>query len=909
MRIEQQFDVDCAIERVYSEINNIGEIGQCVAGVRDVQAISEDESMWVVEVRAGFITRKFKIRGVITERRPPDGLSFAGYTQDIEVSGDVRLSPLDGNRTRCFAAVEFEVSGPMAPLIELMAKGPQQRMISETIANLRARLEAAGGGPVSAPPLAPVAKPGVWGRAVEWLRALLGGGKAVPTQPPAASAMAPAMAVPARSRNAERPLSTAVPKVAAPRAPADGRSADARYSHVLSPIKVGPVEIANRFYMPPHGVPLITGGPANTSVPSERFAQYYGERARGGTGLLIHSISLPPNSRNLACAAHPDSVPAFARVAEVVHESGAKIFAQLHYAMLTGSKWGSLTPDIPILGPSSIQQFQNFGTVREMGRDEISCLVAAFGKSARHLRQAGYDGIEVHCSHGVLIEQFLSPFWNKRTDEYGGSLENRMRLLVEALEAVRREGGDQMAYGIRLNCDEMLAGGMDQSDAREVLGILIERGLIDFCDLDVAVEPQQAPLMTAPPYIAPLHITSFIDSVREAARSIKVIGVLGRVTNLDQADRAIALGTVDMVGSARGLIAEPELVKNAREGREDRNRTCLACNWCIAAMMEGGTFGCLVNPATGREYQWGLQVPRGTMRKERVVVVGGGPAGLESARVAAQSGHSVLLLEKRDVLGGQLNLWGQLPEHAAYLQTPLWYAERLEELGVEVRTGIEATAQMIVDEKPDTVIIASGSSYEPSGETSVATSPMPGAGQSFVYAPEDILERGLRPGGRVVVLDEEGISTGPGIADILAEAGAEVIVVTRQFHLGPHLLYNMHLPFILPRLDALGVEVRTRTHIKEIGERSVVVFDILTNDESVIEDVDSVVLAGMRKPVGRLAGELEGRVPALLVVGDALAPRGLAEATYEGHRFARGIGSNKAPRTMAEAIFPAWLKD
>lgn|GEM_PF-3415 len=911
MKIQDEFEVNCPIDKAYREINNIAEIGYCIAGVREVKTISEDESEWKIEARAGFLSRTFRIQGTITERRPPNGLSFIGSAQEAEVSGDIVLSAIDEARTRCSATVDFEVSGAFAPLVDQMAKGPMQRMIRETINNLRERLELSGAGVVAPRPLTAVSlyETPAWIRwCVDRFRALFGRRPREAPAPPAPIATTPIASRPAAAAGSVAVVAP-VAVAARPSVPPSSLKGAARYPKVFSPIKIGPVSISNRFYLPPHGIPLITAGPGGTSVPSERFAQYYGERARGGVGLLVHSLSLPPLSRNLASAAHPGSVPAFARVAEVVHEAGSKIFAQLHYSSLTGGNWASLSPSLPIYGASAVQRMEHFGTLREMTRREIKYFVAAYGKSARHLRMAGYDGIEVHAAHGVLIEHFLSPYFNQRTDEYGGSLENRMRLLIEVLETVRAEGGDKMAYGIRLNCDEMLPKGLDQDDFREILSTLVQRGLIDFADLDIAVEPQQAPLMTAPMFVPPLHISSFVKYVREAARPIVVMSALGRVTTLAQAESAIAEGTVDLVGGARALIAEPELVKNSFEGQERRNRTCLACNYCVSTTVYEGGFGCVINPAAGREYRWGLQQQRAASTREKVVVVGGGPAGLEAARVAASRGHSVVLFEKRAALGGQLNLWGQLPEQAGYLETPRWYAERLQELGVEVRIATEATAVAVLAEHPDTVMLASGSQFDRKGETCLNTAEIPGWDQPFVYTPEDILERGLRPAGRVVVLDEEGINTGPGVAELLAAAGAEVTIVTRQFHLGPHLVYDMHLPFLLPRLANLGVKILTTSHIKEIGERELTVFDILTNSESRIDGVDAVVLAGMRKPVDGLARELEGKVAHLLVVGDALAPRSFAAATHEGQQFARGIGEAGAPSDMAEAIFPAWVHE
>jgi thioredoxin reductase len=436
-----------------------------------------------------------------------------------------------------------------------------------------------------------------------------------------------------------------------------------------------------------------------------------------------------------------------------------------------------------------------------------------------------------------------------------------------------------------------------------VVTALVTRGLLDYVDLDVGVEPQQFHHGMPTAFTPPQFYRPFVETVRSAAGAVPVLSVLGRVTSMADAEAAIAAGVCDVVGAARQLIAEPEFVKNARDGREGRSRICIACNWCTAAMGDGAQ-GCTINPASYRERLWGVHSFARTAIASKVVIVGGGPGGLEAARVSALKGHEVVLLEARERLGGALALWADLPGRDTGRKAIVWWQGELSRLGVDIRCGTTAHADRVLAEAPDAVIIATGARYSIGGRSITYDADIPGHDRPFVYRPEDILLGGIRPSGKIVLLDGEGLHASTGIAEMLASAGGQVIYVNAGFSpLSPRLVDSFEARHIVKRMKSAGVQFSPTTWVREIGENSVTVYDMHTDEERRIDGVDAVILVTGRIPQAALATELAGRVSQLFTIGDALAARPLAAATYEGQKFARYIGEAGAPATVCETYF------
>lgn len=677
-----------------------------------------------------------------------------------------------------------------------------------------------------------------------------------------------------------------------------------QYPHVFSSIRLGPVELPNRYYFSPHGLPLTVG-----CAPSNDLVAYCTERVQGGgCGLVILSCTLHPRARHYQPCPHPrDTIPAFRALADAVHEAGGRIFAQLWYNWLAAGHWQPLGPPAPSLGPS-VAQFAyggSSGATRAITRGEIHLMNQAHRQSVENLRAAGFDGIEIHASHAGLIEQFLSPYFNRRSDEYGGSLENRMRLLVQTLETTRQAAGRGMAVGMRLNCDELVEGGYHTADAHGVVRSICSRGLVDFVDLDVAMEPLQLQYGMPPVFVEEHFYRPFVEQVRSAAGTVPVLSVLGRVTRMADAEAAIAAGVCDMVGSTRELIAEPQFVKYAREGTEELGRTCIACNWCLGGMADGA-FGCAVNPASYRERLWGIESFTPAAAAAKVVVIGGGPGGLEAARVAAMRGHQVTLFEARQHLGGALELWARLPGREFYRRIIDWWERELARLGVAVRKGTAVTAAEVLAPGPDAVIVATGAEFSRSGRSALVDRDIPGADRPQVCCPEDILQERVRPAGKVVVVDGEGTHASAGVAELLARGGAEVTLISCNY--APYsnrVLFAFEGEAVARRLAGTGVTFVPATWVRSIGDRDLQLYDIHSGREWAMTDIGTVVLATGRMPVDRIAGELEGKVAQLFTIGDALGVRPLATAAYEGQKFARLIGEPNAPANIAQAWFTA----
>jgi 2,4-dienoyl-CoA reductase-like NADH-dependent reductase (Old Yellow Enzyme family) len=663
------------------------------------------------------------------------------------------------------------------------------------------------------------------------------------------------------------------------------------YPHLYEPVQIGPVSIKNRLFLAPHGSFAPMSPPSHhlaehiyttdpddgTPLPHPDLADYFEARARGGVGLVVvgHTEVEKGHSGRWHLTS-TRATEAFRPIVDRVHSHGVKMFVQLNcgYHSPSGVPAGHIVPGLPAghIPP---------GFPEPISIEHIREIVRLVGVSAVNAAEAGFDGVELHADHLHSTGVFLSGFTNRRTDEYGGTLSKRMRLSVECLEAIRGAVGDTLAVGIRMNSDEQLPGGLSGEEAQAVARRFEESGLLDYFSLDIGHSQQQWNLW-GPHYLPESYQVPFIAKVRAAIRNVTVLGTPGRLHDPAEAERIIASGAMDMVGGVRGFFADAEFPRKGFESRADQIRPCIGLNGCT---YDGC---CVMNPTNFLEAVYGpTKVSRSDVAK-RVVVIGGGPAGMEAARVAAVRGHSVVLLERSATLGGALNIQAQLPTREGVLRAVRWWSSQLESLGVSVVLGIEADTERVLAYAPDVAAVATGARFDEQGINGLTGCEVPGWDRDFVFTPADLPGAVQQAERTAVVYDEDGAVTAADIAWMLASRGVKnTYLVTR--HPAAALNYigrpGNHRDLSFMEVERHSVVTKVHTFIRRIGDHAVTLFDVRTGAEEVIPDVDAVVLVNLRRSDNALAAELGGRVERVEVMGDALLPGRMAKATRDGFLF------------------------
>jgi mycofactocin system FadH/OYE family oxidoreductase 2 len=646
------------------------------------------------------------------------------------------------------------------------------------------------------------------------------------------------------------------------------------FRYLFTPLRVGGLTLRNRIYSSGHAEALAEDG-----KPGPRLRAYHEAKARGGCALTIigGSTSVHPSSPASAwnmIANHDDAIiPAYRAVAEAVHRHGCLLFSQLTHlgrrAQSDHESWHVL------LAPSQIPEAVHREVPHELEPEQIAMLVRAFGDAARRCREGGLDGVELSFAHNHLVDQFWSPLFNRRTDEYGGSLDNRLRFGFEVLREVRRQVGGDFVVGARISGDELTDGGLTAEDMAEIARRLAASGLVDFLSIiggGAHTYPLQAGVVPNMAYPNGLYVP-LAAAIKAAVPELPVFHAT-RIVDPVHADQILADGAVDVVGMTRALIADPDMPRKAREGRLDEIRQCVGANeGCIDRIYQGKPVTCIQNPAAGRETELG-EIPPARARR-RVVVVGGGVAGLEAARVAALRGHRVVLFEKAPELGGQVLVAARAPARADYAGIVRFLVRQVDRHGVDCRLRTEATVETVLGEAPDAVVVATGSHpYVP---------PLPGLDGKHVVTDRDVLLDRVEVGERVVLVDDVHTQQGLSTADYLLQRGRRVEVISRLFHPGQDIGVTSIVP-LYTRLFARGVVLTPHVELVAVEGTTVVVANVYTGEPRRIEDVDTVVLSMGARSTDALYRALKGRVPVLHAVGDCVAPRGVHHAILEGRR-------------------------
>ncbi len=642
------------------------------------------------------------------------------------------------------------------------------------------------------------------------------------------------------------------------------------FKNLFSPIKIGNIELRNRIVCPAHCTAYFKEG----EPPNERMAHYLGARAAGGVGMIVtpQNVVWPSStSRSYVATCDEAARPAYELISRAIHDHGAKVVAQLtHLGSMTGfiddagaGFAASAGGGVMGLLPSALGD----DVPHAITAEEIKLVVRSYADSARSLKAAGYDGVEVTCDlgTGMLLVSFLNPLSNRRNDEYGGSLENRFKLTLEIIDAVRKAVGPDFVVGLRLVGDMLMNGGTTLEDTKVLAGMVEATGQVDYLSISAGTVGH------IPPMYFPLGCFVYLAAGVKEAVSLPVI-CHGRINDPVMAEQILADNQADCIGMARALICDPEWPNKAREGRTEEIRKCIGCiQSCAGNFLRRAPVSCAINPEAGREAELATLTPAATPKK--VVVVGGGAAGLETARVAALRGHQVTLYEKEKELGGQLNIAARIPKREDFAEVPRYYAYQMKLLGVDVKLETEATPEMIRQENPDAVVVATGSA---------PTRPMcPGADGDNVVWVRDVLEGKATTGQHVLVIAGEQHEQALGVASFLLDQGKQVQLTTHCLYAGSKLEFSV-LQFVYQQVLEKGGVIMPLTRVTGIAGGTVSTAHAITGAPGTIEGIDTVVFSAVGRAEDAIYQALKGEVEEIHAVGHCLAPRLLQDSVWDG---------------------------
>ena len=646
------------------------------------------------------------------------------------------------------------------------------------------------------------------------------------------------------------------------------------YRYLWTPLQLGPVSTRNRIVFSAHLTNYARDG-----KPTEQHAAYYAARAAGGSGLIItEEHSTHPTDwpyEKLIHGFHRDVIPGYRAITDAVHRHRVPIFAQINH---NGGQASSMYSRLPVWAPSAVADPLFREVPKAVTHAEIDEIIAGYALVAEHCAEGGFDGIELQCSHSSIVRGFLSQATNMRTDAYGGSIENRARLLTEIVAAVRKVIGSRLALGVRLCGDELIEGGTTIDDAVRVARIAEATGQVDYINTSIGVATASLFMIEASMHIPPGYAL-FIPSAMRKAVEIPVVGV-GRFKDPLQAERAIAEGHCDLVGIVRGQIADPDFAAKARVGAADDIRLCLSCNQeCVGRMGLNRWLGCIENPATGREASR-VGAVRLTQKPKKVLVVGAGPGGLQAAIAAARNGHAVTVCEREAHAGGQVRLAASVPNRAEFGDMIRNQLTECARVGVAIEFGVSVWPGLVQERAPDLVIVAMGAEpvrpwWVPEGAINVAD----------VRA---VLDGTAEPSGKVVIVDEIGFHHATSVAELLADRGCEVEIVTPGMVVGQDLGITLDMENWWMRAGAKGIAQSTDLVPMGYAEGVLTLLHHPTGANET-RSPDWVVLAVPPSPVEWLYNDLLAAGVNVQRVGDCIAPRRAHAAVIDGERVGAAV--------------------
>jgi 2,4-dienoyl-CoA reductase-like NADH-dependent reductase (Old Yellow Enzyme family)/thioredoxin reductase len=635
-----------------------------------------------------------------------------------------------------------------------------------------------------------------------------------------------------------------------------------QFKKLFEPIRIGQMRLKNRIVMSSMG----TKYSVDHGHVSQRQIDYYEARAKGGVGLInteMTAISSTGRHRDSQAAISDDSyIPGFHSLAEAVHKHGAKIAVQLNHA---GREIDTASTGFPPVGPSAVPTTSGI-IPHVLTTEEIAEIVQQFSAAARRAKEAGIDGVEIHAAHSYLLASFISGAFNKRTDNYGGTIQNRARFLIEVIQAIRKVVSTDYPVWFRMNGQEFgLENCLTIGEARQVAKMAVDAGAQA---IHVSAYGWGAYVTKAPHALAPGVLLPLAEEIKKAV-SVPVIAV-GRL-DPELAERAIEEGKADLIAMGRRLLADPELPNKVFELRLQDINPCIVCMEC--GPRSNIPISCTVNAATGRERE--LRITPADKTK-RVVVVGGGPAGMETARVAALRGHQVTLFEKESKLGGLLSIAAKPPHKEELLPLLGYLSRQVEKAGVDIRLKTEATAESIIENKPDVVIIASGGTP--------AIPDIAGINRANVVTVEDVLSGKSKTGKNVIIIG--GGIVGCETGNFLADKGKNVTILEIQKNMAQDMWPSLKVRLMN---DLIGEKVAmlTGTVCEKIETDGVI---ITTNDSGKRKiPADTIIIAVGYKANDNLFKALQGKAPSIFCIGDSSEPGKISNAILNGNRIALSI--------------------
>ena len=649
---------------------------------------------------------------------------------------------------------------------------------------------------------------------------------------------------------------------------------------LFSPIEIRGRSLRNRIVFGAH-----TSNMSEQGLPGERHLAYYLERAKGGAAMLViepmpvhqAAVLTRGNFRNST----DEVIPHFRKITDAVHDEGALILQQLYHVGQHGDSDNSYHAN---WSPSGLPSYHDSDGSHTMLEAEIEETIEGFVQAARRCRDAGFDGVEVWAAYHGMVDQFWTPWSNLRTDRWGGSLENRTRFSREIITRIRKICGEDFIVGIAVNDEPDFEVALQRESIAEIISTHDKDHLLDYVTCGTGSYFDFYKLM--PTFIYPERLGADLAEVLKGAVSNALVIAESHIRTPENAEAVLSAEQADLVSIVRGQIADPHLANKALEGRADDIRPCLSCNqMCWGRRSRDYWISCLVNPSAGREFEWGGDRFIKTETPKKILVVGGGPAGLEAARVSAERGHEVTLAEAGDSLGGQFRLAGMQPRRGQIIDLLEWYARQLSQLGVKVRLNAFLEAEEIIEFAADKTVLATGSFPTDTGFQKAIphVEKLPGIELGGVFSAEDVMARRARPGKRVILLDEGGNWKGCGTAWKLAEEGHQVILVTPDPFVGKELQRTAADYPLRQRLAKLGVRFVLESAITKWSREGAEILCFLDGNSQFIE-ADSLVFATPNIAEDSLTLELQDSGLDVINIGDSAGPRQAPFVIYEGRR-------------------------